>query len=130
MNKLSHPTPLNPSKQPRVPRTSVVSDVIAQELAVERAMPGILLVHVCMKSATSPGESEKCGYVEILCDVVEGLLRKGEQPGLLEVIMMTDGCMLGTFLDWRASRLVVMISYNRRRSLRANLHIRHLRERL
>ena len=129
MDELFHPAPLYPSKKPRVSRTSIVSDVIAQELAVERTVPGILLVYVCTKSAARPSEGEECWNVEILGDVVERLLRKGEQPGLLEVIVMTDGCMLGTFLTRRAC-VIAMISDNRRRSLRANLHISHLRERL
>lgn len=52
-----------------------------------------------MKGRASPRESKECRYVEILGDVIERLLGKREELGLRVVIMMTDGCMLGTFLD-------------------------------
>lgn len=92
MNKLLHPVPLDSAKESSVSRTSIEPDIIAEELAVEGAVPCIVVVHVCMEARARPGEGDERRNIEILCDVVERLWGEREQSGaLVLVIMMTDG---------------------------------------
>ncbi len=98
MDKLLHPVSFTSPEESDVSGTGVVPGVTPQKLTVKRTMPCIVVLYVRMKGGTSPRESQECRYVKILGDVVERFWGKGEQLGLIVVIMMTDGCMLDTFL--------------------------------
>jgi len=79
MDKLLHPAPFEPPQEPGVSWTGIVPDVVAQKLAIKRAVPSPFVLYVCVKDGASPRKSKERRYIEKLGDVVERLLGKREE---------------------------------------------------